>query len=190
MQSRPKLVDLSAPSPSVSTPAAAAPTTWATRTAAPPSRPAPGASAPVRKDSDFDIAKAYLLAVWTSLLKSNRSYARAVHAIDMRLTTAKTASIPVAWEETAPSLPRGWSSSVERGGKGLTVLKVASPVDRDVIHLTIPPDTSGGEGPHLTYTVGIDTKRINVPSKAGRRTRRSLPKQKRTRRVVRRLVRA
>ncbi len=194
MEGQLKIRDVSVQNSQTASPAPSQPKSSWSRIAANPAavKPAaPAVAASKTGESPFKTAKAYLLAVWMSLLRSKKSYAGAVAALDNELARASKRGIPTDWETGAPTLPPKWSSSLEPGF-GLFVLKVASPTDADVIHLTIPRETSVSESPHLTWRQGIrqEPQRESVPMKAGRRTRRSLPKQKRTRRVVRRLVRA
>lgn len=140
-----------------------------------------------------EAGKRYLLAVWRKVLtQAKNRYSGAVALLSEPVTTKFAVEIPSEWEDAAFPAPNGYRSTVEFT-RTFRILKLTRKSDgSELLHLTIPDETTS---PQIHFTSGSDHTYFSptdftLLAKGGRRTRRSLPKQKRTRRVIRRLVRA
>lgn len=115
--------------------------------------------------------KARLLEIWREAYTANKKdYARTVALLEV---------------PEATKLPKGYRITREDTDTYL-ILKVYTP-EGELLHLSIPkPGAPAQFGPHFTQ----GTYHEDVKLEGGRKTRRLRSKQKRTRRIIRRLVRA
>ena len=139
-----------------------------------------------------DIAQDHLLAVWKTVYDGAKTYSNALARLEREVGRNRKVKIPSEWIQSRYKLPSGYTTTLEETAT-FFILKAYDSNADEVVHLTIPRDPASNDI-HFTrppasshvYFAYDDFNRL----RGGRKTRRRLPKQKRTRRVVRRLVRA
>lgn len=141
--------------------------------------------------SALEKAKDYLLAIWKSVYESAKSYPMALSHLEAELGRERSVKIPSSWKSKTYPIPDKHTAVLE-STETFFILRVDRPGGGELVHLSIPRNPATKEIHFTTpptfhyYFPYDDFKRIG----GGRKTRRRLSKQKRTRRVVRRLIRA
>lgn len=135
------------------------------------------------KEKLRNASKKYLFGVWKTILSTYGTYAGASDAMKAIFGSEQKIGIPVEWTPTTAKLPAGYSATLEKTGTYF-IIKAFDKERVEVVHLTIPRDMLASKDLHFTWGIdGAQKESVQYDAEGGR----SL-KQKRTRRVVRRLV--
>ncbi len=129
-------------------------------------------------------SKKYLFGVWKTILSKQRGdYDKAVLAIETALDGKLRMLIPSELTPPDVKLPPAHTATIEQSER-FKIIKVFDNARNEVVHLTIPRKMPDDKELHYTWGLeGLRKESVKYDAEGGR----SL-KQKRTRRVVRRLV--
>jgi len=129
-------------------------------------------------------SKKYLFGVWKTILSNQRGdYDKAVLAIETALGGRSKMLIPIELTPTDVKLPPAHTATIEQSER-FKIIKAFDNAGNEVVHLTIPRKMPDNKELHYTWGLeGLRKESVKYDADGGR-----LLKQKRTRRVVRRLV--